>query len=311
MAVPHATHDAMRHAAAPMASHDCCDHGRPSHPGGDRCPHPCHAVGASAAVLPALPTLAALRPLPARFASVHAAPASLPHVPLHRPPISRPDRPASVARPSPACLPGRPAPVSVARIAQATARSGPCHVTSSRFTAGQPAPPLRPGLALGGIATGLAAWTRPSFAAGTLPSGSFSPAPQLVGSSFDLAIDQTPVNLTGRTRPAITVNGTLPAPILRWKEGDTVSVRVANRMADVPTSVHWHGIVLPADMDGVPGMSFDGIAPGEAWLYRFTVRQAGTYWYHSHSMFQEQAGLYGALLIDRSRHRRTDGTAST
>jgi hypothetical protein len=88
MAVPHATHDAMRHAAAPMASHDCCDHGRPSHPGGDRCPHPCHAVGASAAVLPALPTLAALRPLPARFASVHAAPASLPHVPLHRPPIS-------------------------------------------------------------------------------------------------------------------------------------------------------------------------------------------------------------------------------
>ncbi len=154
------------------------------------------------------------------------------------------------------------------------------------------------GLALGGIATGLAAWTRPSFAAGTLPSGSFSPAPQLVGSSFDLAIDQTPVNLTGRTRPAITVNGTLPAPILRWKEGDTVSVRVANRMADVPTSVHWHGIVLPADMDGVPGMSFDGIAPGEAWLYRFTVRQAGTYWYHSHSMFQEQAGLYGALLID-------------
>ena len=154
------------------------------------------------------------------------------------------------------------------------------------------------GLALSGIAAGLAAWTRPSFAAGTLSSASFSPAPQLAGSRFDLAIGQTPVNLTGRARPAITVNGTLPAPILRWKEGDTVSVRVANHMADVPTSVHWHGIVLPADMDGVPGMSFDGIAPGEAWLYRFTVRQAGTYWYHSHSMFQEQAGLYGALLID-------------
>jgi FtsP/CotA-like multicopper oxidase with cupredoxin domain len=79
----------------------------------------------------------------------------------------------------------------------------------------------------------------------------------------------------------------------------------------VPTSIHWHGILLPANMDGVPGLSFDGIAPGEAYLYRFTVRQAGTYWYHSHSMFQEQAGLYGALLIDRSRHRRTDATAST
>lgn len=154
------------------------------------------------------------------------------------------------------------------------------------------------GLALSGIATGLAAWTRPSFAAGTLSSGSFSPALQLAGNRFDLAIGQTAVNLTGRTRPAITVNGTLPAPILRWKEGDSVSVRVANHMTDVPTSVHWHGIVLPANMDGVPGMSFDGIAPGEAYLYRFSVRQAGSYWYHSHSMFQEQAGLYGALLID-------------
>lgn len=89
MAMRHAMHDTMRHASMPMAGHDCCDHGLPSHPDGDRCPHPCHAVGASAALLPALPVLPALRPLPARFASVDAAPASPPRVPLHRPPISR------------------------------------------------------------------------------------------------------------------------------------------------------------------------------------------------------------------------------
>ena len=153
------------------------------------------------------------------------------------------------------------------------------------------------GLALGGIAAGLAPWMRPAFAAGT-PSNAFSPAPELAGTGFDLAIGRSAVNLTGRTRPAVTVNGSLPAPILRWREGDTVSVRVANTLPDAVTSLHWHGIVLPADMDGVPGMSFDGIAPGEAYLYRFEVRQAGTYWYHSHSMFQEQAGLYGALVID-------------
>lgn len=84
----HAMHDAAPHASAPMDGHDCCGHGSPSHPDGDRCPHPCHAVGAGAAVLPALPMLAALRPLPARFASIDVAPASPPRVPLHRPPIS-------------------------------------------------------------------------------------------------------------------------------------------------------------------------------------------------------------------------------
>ncbi len=121
---------------------------------------------------------------------------------------------------------------------------------------------------------------------------------ELRGTAFDLAIGASPVNITGRARQAITVNGSLPAPVLRWREGDTVSVRVANRLAGVPTSVHWHGILLPANMDGVPGMSFDGIAPGESWLYRFTLKQSGTYWYHSHSLFQEQAGLYGAIIVD-------------
>lgn len=125
----------------------------------------------------------------------------------------------------------------------------------------------------------------------------------LSGTDFDLSVGETSVNYTGRTRPAITVNDSLPAPLLRWKQGSTVTVRVRN---DLPrgslhgpdTSVHWHGIVLPANMDGVPGLSFDGIRPGESYVYRFQVRQAGTYWYHSHSGFQEQGGLYGPLVID-------------
>ena len=87
------------------------------------------------------------------------------------------------------------------------------------------------------------------------------------GTGFDLAIGTSPVNFTGRTRPAVTVNGSLPAPILRWREGDTVTLRVANRLG-VPSSIHWHGILLPANMDGVPGLSFDGIAPGETWRQR-------------------------------------------
>lgn len=125
----------------------------------------------------------------------------------------------------------------------------------------------------------------------------------LSGTEYDLAIAEMPVNFTGRTRRAITVNGSLPAPILRWREGDTVTLRVANRLpADTihepHTSIHWHGILLPANMDGVPGLSFDGIGRGETYVYRFEVRQSGTYWYHSHSAFQEQAGHYGPLIID-------------
>ena len=123
-------------------------------------------------------------------------------------------------------------------------------------------------------------------------------APELRGTKFALDIGVQPVNFTGRIRPAITINNSLPAPVLRWREGDTVTLRVANRLPDAMASIHWHGILLPANLDGVPGMSFDGIAPGESWLYRFTLRQSGTYWYHSHSLFQEQAGLYGAIVVD-------------
>ncbi|MCC8631759.1 copper resistance system multicopper oxidase [Xanthomonas vesicatoria] len=148
------------------------------------------------------------------------------------------------------------------------------------------------GLALGGLAAGAGLWRANARAAGAVTT------PDLRGSSQSLQIGRLPVNFTGRTRPAITVNQSLPAPTLRWREGDTVSVRVRNALTDQPTSVHWHGLLLPANMDGVPGMSFDGIAPGQEYHYRFALRQSGTYWYHSHSMFQEQAGLYGAIVID-------------
>jgi CopA family copper-resistance protein len=154
------------------------------------------------------------------------------------------------------------------------------------------------GLAGGGVLTGLGVW--PNVSRAMLAS---STLPMLSGSNFHLQIGETPVNFTGKTRSAITVNHSLPAPTLRWRQGDTVNVRVENNMSvnsafGHNTSIHWHGIILPANMDGVPGMSFDGIARGESYLYRFQLNQAGTYWYHSHSGFQEQAGLYGALIID-------------
>ena len=112
----------------------------------------------------------------------------------------------------------------------------------------------------------------------------------LTGTEFDLTIGRTAVNITGRSRTAIALNGSVPGPELRWREGDTVTLRVKNTL-DEDTSIHWHGIHLPANMDGVPGLSFSGIHPGETYAYRFTVKQSGTYWYHSHSGFQEQQGL--------------------
>ena len=122
-------------------------------------------------------------------------------------------------------------------------------------------------------------------------------APLLSGSDFALEIGPVPVNITGRPRMAIGVNGQVPAPILRWREGDTVTLAVTNRLSE-PTSIHWHGIRTPTHMDGVPGLSFNGIAPGETFTYRFPVPQSGTYWYHSHSGFQEQSGLYGSIVIE-------------
>ena len=121
--------------------------------------------------------------------------------------------------------------------------------------------------------------------------------PVLSGTACDLTVGESLMNVTGSPRLAITVNGSVPSPTLRWREGDTVFLRVKNTL-DEDTSIHWHGILLPANMDGVPGLSFNGIAPGESHVYQFVVRQGGTYWYHSHSGFQEQRGMYGALVID-------------
>jgi len=123
------------------------------------------------------------------------------------------------------------------------------------------------------------------------------PAPVLSGTTFDLQIGELPINITGQPRMAVAVNNQVPAPILRWREGDTVTLRVTNHLSE-PTSIHWHGIILPNPMDGVPGLTFQGIAPGETFTYQFPVRQSGTYWYHSHSGFQEQQGLYGPLVIE-------------
>jgi CopA family copper-resistance protein len=154
------------------------------------------------------------------------------------------------------------------------------------------------GLAFGGAVAGLGLWPKAVWALKSPGQPSV-----LSGTEFDLTIGETPMNFTGRTRTAITVNGSLPAPILRWREGDTVNLFVSNALPPNSihghqTSIHWHGILLPANMDGVPGISFDGIRRGETYHYRFTLRQGGTYWYHSHSAFQEQAGLYGAIVID-------------
>ena len=152
------------------------------------------------------------------------------------------------------------------------------------------------GAAAGGALLGLGLSSQSSYAAASTRQSIAT----LRGTSFDLDIGYKTVNFTGRERPATTINGSVPGPILRWREGDRVTLRVTNHLAH-DTSIHWHGVILPADMDGVPGISFDGIKPGETFTYQFDVRQNGTFWYHSHSGFQEQTGLYGAIVIEPSR----------
>ncbi|MGO4999346.1 copper resistance system multicopper oxidase [Oceanisphaera sp. W20_SRM_FM3] len=151
------------------------------------------------------------------------------------------------------------------------------------------------GLAAGGVVLGMAPMLRPAQAAsvGTVTGD----VPVLTGNEFDLIIDETPVNFTGKMRMATTINGSIPGPTLRMREGDEVTIRVTNRLKE-PTSIHWHGIILPYQMDGVPGISFAGIAPGETFTYQYKLEQSGTYWYHSHSGMQELTGMYGGLIID-------------
>lgn len=153
------------------------------------------------------------------------------------------------------------------------------------------------GLLVGGVASSLAL---PAWASGSDGGAALS------GTEFDLEIAGLPVNYTGKRRIATAVNGRVPAPTLRFREGDTVTLRVHNKL-DEMTSVHWHGLIVPAEMDGVPGISFGGIAPGETFTYRFPIRQSGTFWYHAHTL-AEQTGLFGAIVIEpRERQvRRPD-----
>jgi CopA family copper-resistance protein len=121
-------------------------------------------------------------------------------------------------------------------------------------------------------------------------------APVLTGTEFHLTISEAMVNFTGSPRIATVINGMIPAPTLQFREGDEVTIHVKNDLSE-DTSIHWHGIILPFQMDGVPGISFRGIPPGEIFTYKFKLEQTGTYWYHSHSGMQEQTGMYGAIKV--------------
>lgn len=160
------------------------------------------------------------------------------------------------------------------------------------------------GLAAGGVLTATPSW----LWAGINSTTAQGTATVLSGPVIDLVVAETPVNFTGVTRMATTINGSIPAPTLHLREGEEVTIRVTNRLP-VSTSIHWHGILLPFQMDGVPGISFDGIAPGTTFVYRFRLRQSGTYWYHSHSGFQEMAGMYGALIIEPRAGERHKASA--
>lgn len=146
---------------------------------------------------------------------------------------------------------------------------------------------------MGGVLLGFGISPEQLFAQPTSPSVQ----PSLRGRYFKLAIGPQRVNFTGKERIATAVNGTVPGPILRWREGDMITLDVTNNLTE-SSSIHWHGIILPAEMDGVPDISFDGIAPGTTFRYQFAVKQNGTFWYHSHSGFQEQTGHYGSIIID-------------
>ena len=113
---------------------------------------------------------------------------------------------------------------------------------------------------------------------------------------YNLTISQQQINITGNPVPAMTINGAIPGPTLHFEEGDTARIHVHNKMA-VDTSIHWHGLLVPPGMDGVPYVSFPPIAPGTTFTYEFPIRQNGTYWYHSHTSLQEQSGVYGSIVI--------------
>ena len=153
---------------------------------------------------------------------------------------------------------------------------------------------LRAGAAAGGTAA-LAAWF-PAWAQG-VSSGMVAPLPTVSGPDVALRIARQTMRIDGKPFRAIGINGTVPGPLIRLRQGQKVRLSVSNEL-DVDSSIHWHGLLVPFQYDGVPGVSFPGIKPRSNFLYEFPVNQAGTYWYHSHSGFQEQEGLYGPIVID-------------
>ena len=119
----------------------------------------------------------------------------------------------------------------------------------------------------------------------------------LQAGEYNLTVDPVTIDTGSFTRTGVGYNGASPGPVLRFKEGEDVTINVTNNLSE-STSIHWHGLILPYQQDGVPGISFDGIAPGETFTYNFSIVQSGTYWFHSHTKFQEPDGAYGAIIID-------------
>jgi FtsP/CotA-like multicopper oxidase with cupredoxin domain len=136
----------------------------------------------------------------------------------------------------------------------------------------------------------------PSWAA-NVAQGATPAMPTLAGNDIKLLIGHTRVSIEGKATHAVTINGTVPGPLLRLKEGERVRIAVTNTL-DEDTSIHWHGLLVPPEMDGVPGVSFPGIRGGETFVYEFPLLQSGTYWYHSHSGLQEAEGQYAPLIIE-------------
>lgn len=118
-----------------------------------------------------------------------------------------------------------------------------------------------------------------------------------IAGTYNITVDRVPITTANGTKMGVGYNGRSPGETLRFKEGEDVTINVTNNLSE-STSIHWHGFILPFQMDGVPGLSFDGIAPGETFTYRFPIQQAGTYWYHSHTKFQEPDGAYGSIVIE-------------
>ena len=127
--------------------------------------------------------------------------------------------------------------------------------------------------------------------------------PILTGKEFDLYVSEKMITVNGKSSMATLINDSLPAPTLKMQEGDTVTIRVHNQLNE-STSIHWHGLLVPFEMDGVPGISFDGIPAGSTFTYKFKLIQSGTYWYHSHTGFQEQTGMRGAIVIEPKGRER-------